>query len=89
MFYVYLFFHFDGYIYTKYRQEDRFPLRLTVYLRDPFKWDGEKRKGYKDRDRYLDWTKEDEEKYGDLIVTTIKVAGEYNENDYENSKGIH
>jgi hypothetical protein len=70
-------------VYKKYRQQDKFPLRLTVYLRDPFKWQWEKRKGYKDRNHYLDWTKEDEEKYGDFIITAIRVAGEYSECDYE------
>src|SRR5215212_1362605 len=26
-------------VYQKYRREDKFPLRLTVYIRDPFKWE--------------------------------------------------
>lgn len=72
-------------VYKKYRQQDKFPLRLTVYLRDPFKWEGEKRKGFKDRDHYLDWTKEDEKTYGDFIITAIAVTGEYNECDYESN----
>lgn len=55
-----------------------FPLRLTVYLGDPFKWEWGKRKGYEDRSHDLDWKKGDEEKYGDLIITAITVAGEYN-----------
>lgn len=72
-------------VYRKYRQQDKFPLRLTVYLKDPFQWEGDKRKGYKDRDHYLDWTKGDEEKYGDCIIMGIRVAGEYHACDYESN----
>ena len=69
-------------VYKKYRQKDSFPLRLTVYLREPFKWEWEKRKGHQNRDHYLDWTKEDAVRYGHLIVSAIRVAGEYNACDY-------
>jgi hypothetical protein len=69
-------------VYKKYRQQDKFPLRLIVYLRAPFQWEVEKRKGFEDRDHYLDWTKKDEETYGNCIITAIRLAGEYNECDY-------
>ena len=72
-------------VYKKYRREDKFPLGLTVYLKDPFSWEWEKRKGFKDRDHYLDWTKNDEEKYGNCIVTAIRVTGEYSQCDYESN----
>ncbi len=74
-------------VYKKYRREDKFPLRLTVYFKEPFKWEEEKRKGYKDKEHYLDWTKEDEEKYSNLIITAIRVAGEYDDCDYKPEKG--
>lgn len=70
-------------VYNRYRIANKFPLRLRVYLEKPFKWEYQKRKGYKDKDHYLDWTKDDEEKYGELIVIAIRVAGEYSECDYE------
>lgn len=78
---LFTFFFTSMYVYRKYRQQDKFPIRLTVYLKDPLKWEWEKRKGYKDRNHYLDWTKDDEEKYGNCIITAIGVAGEYNECD--------
>ena len=75
-------------VYKKYRRQDSFPLRFTVYLRDPFEWEWEKRKGFKDQDHHLDWTKEDEEAYGDCIITAISVAGDYDECDYESNNVI-
>jgi hypothetical protein len=70
-------------VYKNYRRQDQFPLRLTVYLKDPFKWEWEKRRGFKNQDHYLDWMKEDEETYGNLIITAIRVTGAYNACDYE------
>ena len=59
--------------YDKYRAQDKFPLTIKVYIKESFEWD---RKD-KTNDTWLNWTKEDEEKYGDLIIADIKV---YNEN---------
>lgn len=85
---LFTFFFTSMEVYKKYRGQDKFPLRLTVYLKDPYKWEGEKRKGYKDRDHYLDWTKQDEETYGNCIITAIRVAGEYNECDYDSNNVV-
>jgi len=70
-------------VFNQYRRQNKFPLRLTVYLRDPYKLELEKRKGYRDKNHYLDWTKQDEETYGNCIILAIRVAGDYNECDYE------
>jgi len=59
--------------YDKYRTQDKFPLTIKVYIKESFEWD---KKG-KTKEDWLNWTNEDEEKYGDLIVADIKV---YNEN---------
>ena len=59
--------------YDKYRAQDKFPLTIKVYIKEIFEWD---KKG-KTKDDWLNWTREDEEKYGNLIVADIKV---YNEN---------
>ena len=59
--------------YDKYRAQDKFPLTIKIYIKESFEWD---RKD-KTKDDWLNWTKEDEEKYGGLIVADIKV---YNEN---------
>lgn len=72
-------------VYKNYRQQEKVPLHLIVYIKEPFKWEYEKRKGFKDKDHYLDWTKEDEEKYGNCIIMAIRVAGEYNVCDYESN----
>jgi hypothetical protein len=59
--------------YDNDRAQDKFPLTIKVYIKESFEWD---RKD-KTKDTWLNWTKEDEEKYGDLIIADIKV---YNEN---------
>ncbi|HEV8271234.1 MAG TPA: hypothetical protein VGQ04_07995 [Chitinophagaceae bacterium] len=59
--------------YDKYRSQEKFPLTIKVYIKDSFEWN---RKD-KTKDSWLNWTKEDEEKYGSLIIADIKV---YNEN---------
>ena len=59
--------------YDKYRAENKFPLTIKVYIKESFDWN---RKG-KTKEDWLNWTKEDEEKYGNLAISDIKV---YNEN---------
>ncbi len=59
--------------YDKYRSQNKFPLTIKVYLKGTFEWDRSNRT----KDNLLNWTKEDEEKYGNLIVEGVKV---YNEN---------
>lgn len=59
--------------YDKYRAKEKFPLTIKVYIKDSFEWN---RRG-KTKDSWLNWTKEDEEKYGSLIIADLKV---YNEN---------
>jgi len=59
--------------YDKARAQDKFPLTIKVYIKENFEWN---RKG-KTKDNWLNWTKEDKEKYGKLIIADIKV---YNEN---------
>lgn len=60
--------------YDKYRTQNKFPLTIRVYVKSTFRWD---KKG-KSIDDWLNWTKEDTEKYGDLIITDIKVYNEEN-----------
>jgi len=59
--------------YDKYRAQDKFPLTIKVYIKESFEWN---KKG-KTKDNWLNWIKDDEEKYGGLIVADVKV---YNEN---------
>jgi hypothetical protein len=73
-------------VFNKYRQQNQFPLRITIVFKEPFKWTWEGRN--RSKDHYLDWTKEDEEKYGHLTITSIWVGGEYNECDYEYEKNL-
>ena len=68
-------------LYEKYRQQDKFPLRITVFQKETFEWNWERRSHT--RQHYLDWTKEDEEKYSNLTISAIRVTGEYNSCDYE------
>ena len=46
---------------------DKFPLTIKVYLKGTFIWN------IKPGDDYLKWTKEDEKKYGNLIIEGIRV----------------
>jgi hypothetical protein len=55
--------------YDKYRKQNKFPLTLKVYVKGDFDWN---KKGKTNED-WLNWTKEDEKKYGELIVLDIKV----------------
>jgi len=85
---LFTFFFTSKQVYDRYRLNGTFPLRLTVYLKEPFKWELEKRKGYKDKEHYLDWTKDDEEKYGGLTISAIRVAGDYDPCDYEQEQNL-
>jgi hypothetical protein len=60
--------------YDKYRTQKKFPLTIRVYVKGTFIWD----KRGKSIDDWLNWTKEDTEKYGDLIITDIQVYNEEN-----------
>ena len=55
--------------YDKYRSQDKFPLTIKVYVKGSFVWD---RRGSTE-DTRLNWSLEDEKKYGDLIIVDIKV----------------
>jgi len=68
-------------VYEKYRQQDKFPLRIRVYVKEIFKWKWVERN--RSIGHYLDWLKEDEEKYCNLTVTAIRVVGDYDPCDYE------
>lgn len=47
-------------------------LRITVYVKEKFVWDDKKRFD----EKKLSWSKEDEEKYGNLTIIRIDVSGE-------------
>ena len=53
------------------RRQAKLPLRLNVYVKEFFQW-----YEIRSKDQYVVWEKADEEKYGDLIITAIRVAGE-------------
>ena len=55
--------------YDKYRAENKFPLTIKVYIKESFDWNRKE----KTKDDWLNWTKEDEEKYGNLTIVDIKV----------------
>lgn len=57
--------------YDSCRLNNKYPLQITVFVNAPFSWHvGKKKISYKSS-----WTKEDLEKYGDLIVVGIRVFG--------------
>lgn len=49
----------------------KIPVTITVYVEGPFVWDADKK-----RSNNFIWTKEDENKYGNLIVKAFRVYGE-------------
>lgn len=55
--------------YDRLRKQNKFPLTIKVYIKGNFIWD---KKG-KTKEEWLKWTKEDELKFGDLIVESIRV----------------
>lgn len=63
-------------VFDKYRRQDKFPIHITVFLKETFmwKWEGRDRSS----EHYLDWLKADEEKYSNLTIVGIRVSGEYN-----------
>jgi hypothetical protein len=63
--------------FDKQRRKGKLPLRITVYLKEAFKW-----KEWV-KDHYWDWLKEDEGKYGNLTIAAIRVAGVYEHCDNE------
>jgi hypothetical protein len=68
----YLTFRFvDMKSYDSSRATNKYPVQITVFVKEPFKWDIktrlEKGKG--------GWTKDDEETYGDLTVVGLRVFG--------------
>ena len=67
--------------FDNYRQQGKLPLRLQVYVKEFFQWTYIGRT--KNQERYLGWTTADEEKYGALTITAIRVAGEYEPCDDE------
>jgi hypothetical protein len=54
------------------RKQGNLPLRLNVYVKDFFQWTYENRR----HGNYLLWTKKDEENYGNLIITALRVTGD-------------
>ncbi len=52
--------------------KNKSPLRLTVYLGNVFEWSFEKRT----KAHFWEWTKQDEEKNGNNIITLIRVSGD-------------
>ncbi|MGI8584699.1 MAG: hypothetical protein ACR2KX_21125 [Chitinophagaceae bacterium] len=54
------------------RAKEKIPVTIVVYVSEYFDWDFQKRKKGKE----FVWTKEDEEKYGDLTVVGLRVYGE-------------
>lgn len=69
----YIVFNFlDNSGYNKYKANGKTPLTIRLYIQGPFK-------SYaldKPIENRYDWTKDDERKYKDLIITGIKVYGE-------------
>jgi len=69
----YIVFNFlDNSEYNKYKANGKTPLTIRLYIKGPFK-------SYaldKPIENRYDWTKDDEQKYKDLIVTGIRVYGE-------------
>lgn len=80
-----IFFFVTKSIYTNYRKQDKFPIRLRVYLKEPFTWWEGRKRG---RENFMVWKKEDETKYEGLTVRAINVAGEYNECDYDSGQSL-
>jgi hypothetical protein len=52
--------------------KNKFPLRITVFVKEPFEWDLNKRQP----EKKLLWTKDDAVKYADLTIVDIRVFGE-------------
>ena len=50
----------------------KMPVSIIVYVKENFDWDFQKRPKGKE----LQWTKEDEKKYGDLTIVAFRVYGE-------------
>ena len=58
--------------YNLYRKKNKIPLTVKVYIKEPFEWN----RRNKPKNNWLDWTIEDEKKYGDLTIGAIRVYGE-------------
>lgn len=69
----YLIFRFvDAKKYDSCRAKKKYPLQITVFVKEPFEWDYKSRP----REKIFSWTKEDMEKLGSLTVLGIRVFGE-------------
>lgn len=68
-------------VFDKYRRQHEFPIHITVFLKETFNWTWEGRD--RSLEHYLDWLKEDEEKYSNLTIVGIRVNGEYDPCDEE------
>lgn len=55
----------------KYNKQGKYPLGITVFLKEPFYFDAKN----KPKGKKLSWTEEDTKKYGNLTVTGIRVFG--------------
>jgi hypothetical protein len=73
-------------VFDKYQRQDKFPIHITVFLKETFKWTWEGRD--RSLEHYLDWLKEDEEKYSNLTIVGIRVSGEYDPCDDEQEANL-
>ncbi|MDB5200247.1 MAG: hypothetical protein JWO92_2210 [Chitinophagaceae bacterium] len=55
--------------FNQFRLKDKWPLHVRVYIQGTFEWERHNRT----QDNYLDWTKDDKKRYGNLIIGAIRV----------------
>ena len=58
--------------YDSSRMNEKTPIQITVFVKEPFEWD----KRNTSIEKKFSWTKEDIKKYGNLTVVGIRVSGE-------------
>ena len=78
---VFYFFFVPRNIYFQYRQQDKFPLTLRVYVKEDFEWYESRQK--LEKSKRHEWSKADEKKYENLTITKVSIGGEFNACDYE------
>lgn len=62
----------DAHKYDSFAQKNKYPIQITVFVKEPFSWDYTKRPAGDP----FQWTKEDVAKFGDLTVVGIRVYGD-------------
>ena len=70
----FFFFFMSKQDYDSCGRQGNLPLRLVVYVSEFFQWSYVSR----GKEKSLVWTNEDEEKYGNLLITAIRVSGDCN-----------